>query len=64
VDCKNPQNTRTEIALVNNKDMPILTFSTDLDNVDPNVYFARNFVRLGIMKRFEIVLFNDVRLTF
>lgn len=38
--------------------MPILTYSTDLENVDPIAYFARNFVKLAILKRFEVVLYD------
>jgi hypothetical protein len=56
VHCKEALNTRTEVVLVSNDDMPILTYSTDLENVDPIAYFARNFVKLAILKRFEVVL--------
>ena len=42
--------------MVDNKDMPILTYSTDVDNVDPIMYFSRNMVKLAMMKRFDIQL--------
>ena len=42
--------------MVDNKDMPILTYSTEMDSVDPIVYFSRNMVKLAMMKRFEVQL--------
>lgn len=48
--------TKTETVIVDNKDMPILTYSTEMESVDPIMYFTRNIVRTAIMKRFDIQL--------
>ena len=58
VNCHDDK-THIEMLLIDNDDVPVLKYSPEIDNVDSVVYFNRHFVKLAILKRFDIYLLKD-----
>ena len=44
--------------MIKNKDIPVV-FSNDMENLNSDVYFTRNMIKLAIAKRFEIQLIRE-----